>query len=425
MKIAIVNGRVVDPLAETLYPGGIWIAEGKIVAVGEEPADFTPDLELNVRGAVIAPGLIDLSVHLREPGFEHKGTIASEMAAAVKGGVTTVCASPETDPVADTPAVIELVRERAQAAARAKLIPIGALTRNLDGELLSEMHALRRTGCRVVSNGTRPLRDALVWRRALEYAATYDLTVFVRPMDEHLKAGGCVHEGAVATRLGLPGIPASAETVAVAQILALVEESGARVHFSCLSTRRAAAMINAARGNGLPVSSDVAVHQLHLSEAAVAGFDPMAHVIPPLRTEADLEGLRRAVAEGAIPAVCSDHQPHEADAKLDVFADTAPGIAAIETLLSLMVRLTEENVLTLPQAIARLTLGPAGVLNLPGGRLVPGLPADVCVFDPGVTWQVSEANWLSRGRNTPFWGKTLKGRVLCTLVDGRMVYSDL
>ncbi len=424
MKIALVNGRLLDPENETLNPGGVWIADGRIVSVGAAPADFTPERELDVRGAVIAPGLIDLSVHLREPGQEHKGTIASETAAAVKGGVTTLCSSPETDPVADTPAVIELVRERAQAAARAKLVPVGALTRNLDGESLSEMYALRQAGCRVVGNGTRPLRHSLVWRRALEYAATYDLIVFVRPLDEWLAAGGCVHEGAVATRLGLPGIPASAETVAVAQILALVEEIGTRVHFSCLSTRRAAAMIAAAGADGLPVSCDVAAHQLHLSEADVAGFDPMVHVMPPLRTVADRDGLRRAVAEGTVTAVCSDHQPHEADAKLDAFPDTAPGISALETLLSLMVELTAEGVLTLPQAVARLTLGPARVLGLPTGRLRPGVPADLCVFDPEAAWRVEESHWRSRGRNTPFWGRTLKGRVRCTLVDGRVVYMD-
>ncbi len=424
MKIALLNGRLLDPENETLTPGGVWVADGRIVSVGAAPADFTPEREFDVLGAVIAPGLIDLSVHLREPGLEHKGTIASETAAAVKGGVTTLCSSPETEPVADTPAVIELVRERSQAAARAKLIPVGALTRNLDGESLSEMYALRQAGCRVVGNGTRPLRNSLVWRRALEYAATYDLTVFVRPLDEWLAAGGCVHEGAVATRLGLPGIPASAETVAVAQILALVEEIGTRVHFSCLSTGRAAAMIAAAAAEGLPVSCDVAAHQLHLSEADVDGFDPMVHVMPPLRTVADRDGLRRAVAEGAVAAVCSDHQPHEADAKLDAFPDTAPGIAAVETLLSLMVELTAEGVLTLPRAVARLTLGPAHVLGLPAGRLRPGLPADLCVFDPEATWQVGESCWRSRGRNTPFWGRTLKGRVLCTLVDGRVVYAD-
>ncbi len=423
MKLAIVNGLVCDPVTETLTPGGVWIADGRIVAVGAPPADFTPERELDAGGGVISPGFIDLSVCLREPGFEPKGTIASETRAAVAGGVTTVCALPETQPVADTPAVIELIRERAEQAACARVLPVGALTRGLAGESLSEMYALREAGCRIVSNATRPLADALVWRRALEYAATYGLTVFIRPQDPWLAAGGCAHEGEVATRLGLPGIPPSAETVAVAQMLALVEESGARVHFSCLSTARAAAMVAAAAGNGLPVSADVAAHQLHLTEQALEGFDASAHLMPPLRSRADRDGLRRAVADGAVIAVCSDHRPHEADAKLDVFAATEPGAAGVETLLSLMLALVDEGVLTLPRALARLTAGPARVLGLEGGRLTPGAPADVTVIDTEAHWTVTAGNWHSRGRNTPFWGRILKGKVRYTLVVGRLVHS--
>ncbi|BCX81391.1 dihydroorotase [Methylomarinovum caldicuralii] len=422
MKLAIVNGLVCDPVAETLTPGGVWIAEGKIVATGSPPPDFTPQRELDARGGVIAPGLIDLSVCLREPGFEAKGTIASETRAAAAGGVTTVCALPETQPVADTPAVIELIRERAEHAARARVVPVGALTCGLGGERLSEMHALGEAGCRAVGNAGRPLANPLVWRRALEYAATYGLTVFVRPQDPWLAAGGCAHEGEVATRLGLPGIPASAETVAVAQILALVADSGARVHFSCLSTARAAAMIGAAATDGLPVSCDVAAHQLHLTEQALEGFDASVHLAPPLRTLADRDGLRRALAEGTVTAVCSDHRPHEEDAKLDVFAATEPGAAGLETLLPLVLALVDEGVLTLPRALARLTMGPAGVLGLEGGRLQPGAPADVIVIDTEARWPIDADHWYSRGRNTPFWGQTLKGKVRYTLVDGRIVH---
>ncbi len=421
-KIAIVGGRILDPDAGTLSSGSVCVAEGRIAAIGEVPAGFQADEILDAKGGIVSPGFIDLSVYLREPGYEYKATIASETLAAVKAGVTTVCCSPETNPVIDTPAVVELIRERAWASGKAKVIVIGAISRGLQGTSLSEMHALKRAGCWVVSNGRQPLANPMIWQRALEYAATYDLGVIIRPKDPHLAAGGCVHEGEVATRLGLPGIPVSAETVMVAQILALVEEIGARVHFACLSTARAAAMIAAAKQQGLPVSCDVAAHQLFLTESSVEGFDPMAHVEPPLRSIADREGLRQALAAGTIAAICSDHQPHEADAKRNVFAATEPGISALETLLPLALRLVEEGVLSLPQAMAKLTLGPAKILGLPSGRLTLGTPADLCVFDPEGQWVVDETTWLSRGRNTPFWGQKLKGWVRYTLVDGRVVY---
>lgn len=421
-RIAIIGGKLLDPASETLSEGGVFIADGQIIAIGAEPLGFQADEVLQAHGSIVCPGFIDLSVYLREPGYEHKATIASETLAAVKAGITTLCCQPETNPVIDTPAVVELIRERALSAGKAKVIAFGAISRGLEGRALSEMYALRRAGCLAVSSGRKSLANALIWRRALEYATTHELSVVVRPQDLNLSAGGCVHEGKVATRLGLPGIPVSAETVMVAQILALVEETGARVHFSCLSTARAAAMIAEARRQGLPVSGDVAAHQLHLTEDAVEGFDPMAHVIPPLRSEADRQGLRQALAEGTISAVCSDHQPHEADAKCNVFAATESGISALETLLPLTLRLVEEKVLPLPRAIARLTLGPAQVLGLPSGRLTSGAPADLCVFDPEAQWTVDETNWLSRGRNTPFWGQKLKGQVRYTLVDGRVVW---
>jgi len=377
----------------------------------------------DLKGKVVSPGLIDLSVHLREPGFEHKATIASETRAAAKAGVTTLCCTPETEPCCDTPAVIELIREKAEWSGKARVFPIGALTQGLEGELLSEIYALKRAGCRVVGNGYRPLANSLVWRRALEYAVTYDLLVVVRPQDPWLAGQGSVHEGPLATRLGLPGIPPSAETVAVAQILALVEETGARVHFSCLSTARAAAMIAAARGNGLSVTSDVAAHSLHLTEEAVDGFDPISYVLPPLRTRQDREGLREAIASGGIVAVCSDHQPHEADAKKDVFAAAAPGMSSLETLLPLMLGLVEEGRLSLPRAIARLTAGPAALLGIESGTLQPGRLADLCVFDPEERWQVGPDTWFSRGCNTPYWGETLPGRVHLTLLNGKVVYE--
>lgn len=424
-RILISAGRVIDPVngIDGVHP--VFIADGRIVAVGSEPAGFEPDRELAVPGCIVCPGFIDLSARMREPGHEHKGTLASEGAAAAAAGVTTLCVPPDTAPVIDTPAVARLIRERGRKAARIRMIPVGALTRGLNGRDLSEMSALRAAGCRAVGNARAPLASQLVVRRAFEYAASNDLLVLLRPEDPSLRDGGCVHEGPVATRLGLPGIPEAAEILAVAEYLVLIEHTGVSAHFGQLSSSRAAAMIAAAQASGLPVSADVAIHQLHFTEDSVEGFDPLFHVDPPFRTALDREGLRRAVASGSITAICSDHQPHDPDAKLDVFSATEPGIASIETLLPLTLRLVGEGMLSLPQAIARLTAGPAAVLGLPTGRLNVGAPADLCIFDPAERWSVDDLHWRSQGRNTPFWGEEMRGRVLYTLVDGRPVFGAL
>ncbi|HHJ39584.1 MAG TPA: dihydroorotase [Methylothermaceae bacterium] len=417
-----MNGEIFDGQRSSLYSGDIYIDNGEIVSIGPAPENFVADETINAQGCIVSPGFIDLSVYLREPGQEHKATIASETKAAAKSGVTMLCCCPETVPVIDTPAVVELIKEQSALAGFGQVLPIGALTLGLEGDALSEMYSLKQAGCKAVSNGAKPVRDTLIWRRALEYAATFDLLVIVRPQDPWLTAGGCVHEGPVASRLGLPAIPACAETVAVAQILALVEETGARVHFSCLSTRQATELLRVAQESGLQVTADVAAHQLHLVDTQVESFDPMVHVIPPLRSREDRQGLREAVAKGIVSAVCSDHQPHEDDAKLNVFPATEPGIASLETLLSLMLELVEQGVLGLPEALARLTQGPAGILGLEVGKLAPGKSADLCVFDPHAIWTVEEQSWWSQGRNTPFWGQSLKGRVRWTIVKGRIVY---
>ncbi len=421
--VAIINGDIFDGQKPSLFRGNVCIQNGEIFSIGDLPDKFIADETIDAHGCVVCPGFVDLSVYLREPGQEHKATIASETKAAAKSGVTTLCCSPETVPVIDTPAVVELIKEQSILAGFSHVIPTGALTLHLEGQALSEMHSLKQAGCVAVSNGTRPVRDTLIWRRALEYATTFDLLVIVRPQDPWLTAGGCIHEGPVATRLGLPAIPACAETVAVAQILALVEETGARVHFSCLSTRRAVELLRSAQEKGLTVTADVAVHQLHLLDTQAEGFDPMVHVIPPFRSQEDREGLREALTEGVVSAVCSDHQPHEEDAKLNVFSATEPGVASLETLLPLMLSLVDQGVVGLPEALARLTRGPAGILELDGGILAPGNRADICIFDPEATWKVDEQSWWSRGRNTPFWGQSLKGRVRWTLVQGKVVYS--
>jgi len=423
-RILIRGGRIVDPAGGLDAEGELAIADGRIVAAGRAPEGFTPDRVLEATGLVVCPGLVDLAARLREPGQEHKGTVASETRAAAAGGVTTLCCPPDTDPVLDTPAVAELVRRLAEAAGHARVVCLGALTRGLDGERLSEMAALAEAGCVGVGNARRPVPNTLVLRRAMEYAATFGLTVHIHPMDAWLRDGGCAHEGPVATRLGLPGIPAAAETAEVARCLALVEQTGVRAHFGRLSTARAVRMIARAQYDGLPVTADVAVAHLHLTEADLAGFNAEAHLDPPLRTGRDREGLREGLARGVIGAVCSDHEPHEPDAKLAPFPSTEVGASGVELLLPLTLRLVDEGTLTLPAAIERLTAGPAAILGIEAGTLAPGSSADVCIFDPAAEWRLDPARMVSAGRNTPFAGWTLKGRVRWTLLGGRIVHED-
>jgi dihydroorotase len=422
-RIRIIGGRVVDPANGVDRIDDLSIADGKIVSLGARPEGFQADHQIDASGLIVCPGFVDLCGRVREPGQEHKATIASESTAAAAGGITTLCCPPDTSPVIDTPAVVQLITERAEQAGKTRILPVGALTRNLNGIDLSEMHALRRAGCLAVGNADRPMANALVLRRALEYAANHGLIVLFRPEDPWLRGQGCVHEGEMSVRLGLPGIPAIAETVAVAQALPIIELTGVRAHFGQLSTVRSVEMVVEARSRGIPVTADVSIHHLHLTETDVEGFDPMCHNRPPFRTSADREGLRRALAEGWIDAVCSDHQPHEPDAKLDVFPLTQPGLSAFEVVLPLMCDLVAQEVMSLPDAIACLTAGPAQILGMPLGTLSPGAVADVCLFDPTASWSVSEDNWRSRGRNTPFWGKELVGRVIWTLLKGAIVHS--
>jgi dihydroorotase len=423
MSILIENARVIDPASGFDAVAPVCIQGSEILALGEIPAGFEPRRRIDARGRWLFPGLVDLSAHLREPGEEHKATIASETLAAARGGVTTVVVPPDTDPPIDSPAEVELISRRAEQACGVRVRTMGALTRRLRGEQLAELAALKRAGVVAVSNAQRPLASALVLRRALEYAATFDLMVALSAQDAALAGSGCVHEGAVSTRLGLAGIPEAAETAALGTILALVEQTGARVHVNRLSTRRGAEMVAKARADGLPVSADVAAHQLFLTEMDAADFNALCHVIPPLRTQRDREGLREAVARGEITAICSDHQPHESDSKLGPFAETRPGISALETLLPLTLRLVEEGVLSLPEALARVTSGPATILGLGSGRLVPGSPADFVLFDPEGLTELTPETWLSAGTNSPFLGWSFSGRVTETWVAGRPAWT--
>jgi dihydroorotase len=422
-NIEIINGRLIDPANNIDGQHNIYIQNGRISAIGQPPAGFTPDQSIDASGQVVCPGLVDLSARVREPGQEHKATIESETRAASRGGITTICCPPDTNPVIDTPAVAGMIHNKSLEIGYARILPIGALTQGLDGKQLSEMVALTRAECPVLSNAYAPLANTLVERRALEYAATFGITVIIRPEDRHLRNSGCAHEGPVCTRLGLPGIPEAAESVAVARDLALAAHTGCTIHFHALSTATALEMIESARNKGLPITANVAAHQLHLTEDDIDGFDSNCHVIPPLRTRHDQEQLRQGLASGAISAICSDHQPHEPDAKEAPFPSTMPGISALETMLALTLKLVQDGLLDLPTAIARLTSGPAEILGLPLGQLGPGGDADICIFDPNKSWELAPGEMLSAGKNTPFLNRTFTGQVTNTLFQGRIVYQ--
>jgi len=422
MSISILGGHLIDPANGIDEQLDLHIQDRKILALGKAPQGFVASETIDASGQVVIPGLVDIAASLREPGYTAKGTLESETRAAAKGGITTLVCTPDTAPVIDTPADIEFIHRMARKLQQARVLTAAALTQNLEGRQLSCVAALKAAGCVALSNARKPLANTLVERRALEYAATFGMTVFLRPEDRHLHADGCAHEGTIATRLGLPGIPSAAETVAVARDLALAEHTGARVHFRALSAAGSARLLREAQAAKLPVSADVAAHQLHLTEMDVEGFDARCHVSPPLRTLADRDALRKAVASGSIAAICSDHQPHDPDAKDAPFPETEPGISGLETLLALTLRLVDEGVMPLADAIARVTSGPADLLGLPYGRLEVGLPGDVCIFAPREHWQLDARQLLSEGQNTPFDGWEFDGRVTHTLFNGHVVF---
>lgn len=422
-RLQITNGHLIDPANAIDAPLDLFIEDGMVCGIGTAPDGFAPEQVINAENQIICPGLVDLRARLREPGEGQKGTIASETAAAARGGITTLCCPPDTLPVIDTPVLAAQIRQRAEASAKARVLPVGALTRGLDGRRLSDMAALQEAGCVGVSNADIPLANALVERHALEYAATFGISVLLRAEDPALKARGCAHEGVISSRLGLPGIPSTAESVAVATTLALVESADCTVHLHTLSTTSAVRMVEQARQQRLPLTADVAAHQLHLTEMDIEEFNSHCHLSPPLRSLTDRNSLRDAVARGVIGAICSDHQPHEAAAKNAPFGASATGLSGLETLLPLTLKLVDEGVMTLTDAIARLTCGPAGILGLPYGRLEPGRSADLCIFDPEQHWQLTAATMASAGHNTPFLGWEFIGQVTYTLLEGRIVYK--
>ena len=411
-SVLIQQARILDPWLGEDTVGSLGFRDGRIDyrGQGSPPSHYAEVID--GRGQWLMPGVIDLCARMREPGHTQKATMKSESAAALAAGVTAVCLPPDTVPVIDNTAVVNRVNRIAKSAGGTYVYMLGALTKGLEGAALSEMSALKQAGCRGVSNGLRPVANTMIARRALEYASSLGLCLHVVPLDASLADGGCAHEGAVATRLGLPAIPVAAEVAAMRLWLSLVEDTGASLHFGRLTSARGVALLEFALARKLPVTADVAAHQLFLTEHDVENFNAMAHVIPPLRSRDDRAALREAVRSGLIGVICSDHQPHEADAKIDPFPLTAPGISALETLLPLTLELVHEGLLSAVQAAARLAQGPARVLGIARGPLRPGAPADLMLVRPDELWDLTPETLRSRGRNTAFAGRRFRGRAV-------------
>ena len=419
MRTAILGARVIDPSSGLDRVSDLYLDGGKLVAIGQAPADFTADKTLDAQGLVAAPGLVDLSVALREPGYSRKGSIATETLAAAAGGVTSLCCPPFTKPVLDTPAVAELILDRAREAGHTKVFPIGALSKNLAGEQLAELVALRDTGCVAFGNGLDNFRNSRTLRRALEYAATFDLQVIFHSQDFDLAEGGLAHEGPTASFLGLAGIPESAETVALARDLLLVEATGVRAHFQQISSRESLWLLREAKARGLPVTADVSIHHLLLDESAIEGFNSHCHVIPPLRGAADREALLAAVADGTIDAICSQHQPVGSSSKAAPFPASKPGISGLDSLLPLILKLVAEGALPLHRALDAVTAAPARCLGIQAGQLEAGRPASLCVLAADESRGLA-SHWLSAGSNSPWRNATLPGVVKLTVCQGKV-----
>src|SRR5216683_7184361 len=423
MHIEIRNGRLIDPKNGVDRKASLFISAGKVVANGDTPPGWHANRVIDAAGLAVCPGLIDVSARLREPGFEYKATLESEMDAAVAGGVTALACPPDTDPPLDEPGLVDMLRRRAKALSRARVYPPGALTVKLRGEALTEMAELGEAGCVAFSHGNVPLRDTQLMWHALQYAATFGYPVWLRAEDAWLAKDGVAHDGEVATRLGLAGIPSFAETIALGAILELVRATRARVHVCRLSTAGAVEMMRRAKQEGLPVSCDVAIHHLHLCDMDLGYFDSHCRLEPPLRSQRDRDALARGLAEGAVDCLCSDHTPVDEDGKHLPFAEAEPGATGLELLLPLALKWGAACKLALGPTLARITSEPARILRVASGRIAPGAPADLALFDPGAAVRVTAESLKSQGKNTPFLGYELAGRVRYTVVAGNVVYE--
>ncbi|MFZ9505921.1 MAG: dihydroorotase [Burkholderiaceae bacterium] len=424
-RISIVNARVVAPGGRfsSTGPSDVHVADGKLVAVGAAPSGFVADRVIDGRGCLLLPGVVDLAARLREPGFEYKATLESEMQAALAGGVTALACPPDTDPVLDEPGLVEMLKHRARGIDGARLYPVGALTVGLKGETITEMAELVEAGCIGFSHALAPIADTQILMRAMQYASTFGYSVWLHPQDPQLARGGVAHAGPYASRLGLSGVPVIAETVALHTIFELMRVTGCRVHLCRLSSAAGLELVRRARAEGLPVTADVAIHHVHLIDVDIGFFDSNCRVDPPFRSQRDRDAIRAALVDGTIDALCSDHTPVDDDAKQLPFGEAEPGVTGLELLLPLTLKWAAEARVPVEEALVKLTTGPAGILGQPGGRLAVGESADLCLIDPDEHWVVSRGSLVSQGSHTPFLGRELLGRVRATLVAGRVVFE--
>ena len=433
MKLHIKNGRLVDPANGIDAVKDLFIVDGKVAAIGSAPAGFAADTTIDASGLVVAPGLVDLSARLREPGYEYKATLESEMQAAMQGGVTTLVCPPDTDPVLDEPGLVEMLKHRAKSLNQAHVHPLGALTMGLKGRSLTEMAELTEAGCIGFAQAEEPIEDTTVLLRALQYAKTFGYTVWLRPQDAHIGRGGIAHAGALASRLGLSGVPVMSETIALHTIFELVRATGARVHLCRMSSAAGIELVRAAKKEGLPVTCDVGAHHVHMTDADIGFFDSNARVTPPFRSQRDREAIRAGLFDGTVDAMCSDHTPVDDDEKLLPFGEASPGATGLELLLSLALKWADEyasqqhgsaeSEKPLSRALSRITADAARIAGLPVGHLSPGAAADVVVFDPAVRWLVEASALASQGKHTPFLGYELTGQVQATIVGGHVAWQ--
>jgi dihydroorotase len=429
MKTLIQGARVVDPATGFDKKADVALVDTAVAAIENIASDFVPDRVIAADGCIVMPGLVDLSVRLREPGYEHEGMLASELAAAVAGGVTSVVCPPDTDPVLDEPGLVEMLRYRSERLYGARVFPLGALTRGLKGDVLTEMVELTQAGCVAFGQAEVPLANTQVMQRAFQYASTFGYAVWLRPQELYL-GKGVAASGPLATRLGLSGVPVVAETIALHTIFELMRSTGARVHLCRISSAAGIELVRLAKADGLAVTCDVSINSLHLTDMDIGYFDSRMRLNPPLRQQRDRDGLRAGLADGTIDALVSDHTPVSADEKDLPFAEAEPGATGLELLLSLALKWAQDANVPLARALATVTSGPAGVLgNALGahsgsaGKLLVGAEADICIFEPQSAWTVTHAALRSQGRHTPFGGYELPGRVRATIVGGRLAYE--
>jgi len=423
MKLHIKNGRLIDPANGVDAVHDLFIDNGRVAAIGAAPAGFAADRVIDAAGLVVAPGLVDLSARLREPGYEYKATLESEMLAAMQGGVTSLVCPPDTDPVLDEPGLVEMLKHRARGLHQAHVHPLGALTTGLKGKALTEMAELTEAGCIGFAQAEEPIEDTTVLLRALQYARTFGYTVWLRPQDAHIGRGGIAHSGPLASRLGLSGVPVMSETIALHTIFELVRATGAKVHLCRMSSSAGLELVRAAKKEGLPITCDVGVHHVHMTDADIGFFDSNARVTPPFRSQRDREAIQAGLADGLIDAICSDHTPVDDDEKLLPFGEASPGATGLELLLSLALKWADERRVPIGAALAKVTCDAARVAGLPAGELKVGDVADVVLFDPAARWTVAPAALASQGKHTPFLGYELAGRVAATIVAGQVAWE--